>query len=172
MAPFPAIANKDFLAAASDEFLTRTISEGRPGRRMPAWNSAEGGLRPAEIKTLVAYLRELGEIPESSMLHSERLWGIGDATAGSQLFGRFCAGCHGANGEGIQAPALNNKAFLAAASDEYLVQTIGKGRRGTEMLGFSEGSPTRPALSEEDIESLIAFLRQWSAPANSTAGGR
>lgn len=57
MTPFPAIANADFLTAASDEFLDRTISEGRPGRRMPAWNSGEGGLRPAEIDTLVTYLR-------------------------------------------------------------------------------------------------------------------
>lgn len=107
---------------------------------------------------------ELGEVPESPAQHSEQLWVVGDSRAGSQLYGRYCAGCHGADGEGTQAPALNNKAFLAAASDDYLVQTIGKGRRGTEMLGFSGGSPIRPALSDKDIESLIAFLRQWSTP--------
>ena len=109
MTPFPAIANADFLTAASDEFLDRTISEGRPGRRMPAWNSGEGGLRPAEIDTLVAYLRELGEVPESPAQHSEQLWVVGDSRAGSQLYGRYCAGCHGANGEGTQAPRLITK---------------------------------------------------------------
>ena len=39
--PFPAIANADFLAVATDEFLEETITAGRPGRRMPAWGESE-----------------------------------------------------------------------------------------------------------------------------------
>ena len=44
MPSFPAIGNPDFLAAASDTFLLENIRKGRPGRRMPSWETMEGGL--------------------------------------------------------------------------------------------------------------------------------
>lgn len=162
MTPFPAIANPDFLAVASDEFLAATIRAGRPGRRMPAWNESEGGLRPAEIDALVAHLRKLGGgAAQETPQHEAPRWVDADADAGKRLYGQFCAGCHGAKGEGLAATALNNPVLLAAASDDYLVETIGRGRRGTEMLGFRTPSPVRPALAERDIESIVAYIRQW-----------
>jgi cytochrome c oxidase cbb3-type subunit 3 len=167
MTPFPAIASPDFLEVASDEFIAATINGGRPGRRMPTWNEAEGGLLPAEIDALVAHLRELGGgVQQATPKHPERRWVTADAPAGKRLYAQFCAGCHGASGEGVQAPALNNAALLAAATDEYLVETIGRGRRGTEMLGFRDPSPIRPALTEGDIESIVAFIRQWEPTQN------
>ncbi|RIK86521.1 MAG: hypothetical protein DCC67_02755 [Planctomycetota bacterium] len=163
MTPFPAIANADFLAVASDEFLAQTIREGRPGRRMPAWSAVEGGLRPEEIDAIVGHLRRLaGDVTAEPPRHASPRWIEADPEAGRRLYGRFCAGCHGAGGEGVNAPALNNPALLAAASDDYLVETIGRGRQGTDMLSFRQGSPVRPALAEEDIQSIVAFIRQWS----------
>jgi hypothetical protein len=41
------------------------------------------------------------------------------------------------------------------------VETIGRGRRGTPMHGFRNASPVHPALADDDIESLVAFLRTW-----------
>ena len=82
------------------------------------------------------------------------------------MYGRFCAGCHGANGEGTQAPALNNQVLLANATDTYFVETIGRGRRGTEMFGFREASPIRPALADAEIEAIVAFIREWESPNN------
>jgi mono/diheme cytochrome c family protein len=162
MTTFPAIANADFLAVASDEFLTATIREGRPGRRMPTWGESEGGLLPEEIAAVVAHLRKLGGgVSQLPPHHEEPRWVDADPEHGKRLFGQYCAGCHGAKGEGVQAPALNNAVLLATATDDYLVETIGRGRRGTEMLGFRDPSPVRPALSEEDIESIVAFIRQW-----------
>ena len=58
--PFPAVGNADFLAAASDEFLTAAVKRGRPGRRMPSWGEKEGGLRPEEIDEVVRHLRTVG----------------------------------------------------------------------------------------------------------------
>jgi len=63
MVPFPAVGNPDFLAAASDEFISNTVTHGRPGRRMPAWGTKDGGLRPREIAVIVAHLRQTSGVP-------------------------------------------------------------------------------------------------------------
>jgi len=158
MVAFPAVGNPDFLALASDEFLTRTITHGRPGRRMPAWGEKEGGLRAAEIQTLVSWLRALGATACEPDARPAR-WAAGDAKEGAQLFERACVQCHGPGGGGGEGPALHNAGLLAAASDTYLYETIRRGRRGTTMLGFAEASTVRPALSPAEIESIVTFLR-------------
>jgi mono/diheme cytochrome c family protein len=163
--PFPAIGIPDFLSVASDQLIAETIRQGRPGRRMPAWSESAGGLRSEEIQALVSYIRSLGGASVQPIEQpAERLWIRSDASHGQRLYVRFCAGCHGANGEGTQAPALNNQVLLANASDTYFVETIGRGRRGTEMLGFREASPIRPALEDADIEAIVAFIRTWESP--------
>jgi cbb3-type cytochrome c oxidase subunit III len=162
--PFPAIGNPDFLDLASDKLIAETIRQGRPGRRMPAWGEAEGGLRPEEIDTLVSTIRRLGgTVVKPNVEPSDRRWVTADAHRGKELYSRFCAGCHGTNGEGTQAPALNNQVLLTNASDTYFVETIGRGRRGTEMLGFRDASPIRPALADADIEAIVAFIRTWES---------
>jgi mono/diheme cytochrome c family protein len=162
MQPFPAIANPDFLSLAPDDFLAQTIRKGRPGRRMPAWGEKDGGLRPSEVAQVVSYLRRMGGVevrPESTPPR----WITAEAAPGKRLFAAACSGCHGARGEGGEGPALNNKVLLSAATDTYLVQTIARGRRGTAMEGFLNPSPARRTLSAAEIESVVAFIRLWSA---------
>jgi cytochrome c oxidase cbb3-type subunit 3 len=170
--PFPANGNPDFLAVASDEFLSQTITHGRPGRRMPAWGEQEGGLRAEEIAALVAHLRQLGGVPAPPPDSRGSRLVEADPRIGEQHYGRVCAGCHGKQGEGVEAPALNNKVLLESATDTYLVETIGRGRRGTAMPAFREATPAHPALAEADIEAIVAFIRQWetSKPEPATAG--
>lgn len=159
--PFPAVANPDFLAVASDAFLMETLQRGRPGRRMPAWDEDSGGLRPDELRKIIGHLRELGGVAEPAADARPPRWVQGDAAAGEKRFTALCAGCHGTQGEGLQAPALRNAGLLAAASDTYLVDTIRRGRAGTPMPGFEQGSTTYPALAEEDIHAIVAFIRTW-----------
>jgi cbb3-type cytochrome c oxidase subunit III len=159
--PFPANGNPDFLAVASDEFLTQTIVHGRPGRRMPAWGEQEGGLRPEEISALVAHLRRLGGVEAPPPDPRGPRWVKADAKTGEQIYVRLCAGCHGTKGEGIDAPALNNQALLNNATDTYLVETIGRGRRATAMPAFREAALTHPVLSDRELEAIVAFIRQW-----------
>ena len=158
MSAFPAIGNPDFLALASDEFLARTITHGRPGRRMAAWGEKEGGLRAAEITAVVTHLRALGAAQHEPDSRPAR-WAKGDAATGARLYGSSCAQCHGANGEGGEGPALANPGLLGAATDTYLYETVRRGRRGTTMLGFAEPSTVRPALSPAEIESIVTHLR-------------
>lgn len=79
---------------------------------------------------------------------------------GRELYGRYCALCHGADGEGYaadQATALTNRTFLATASDELLTRAIARGRPGTTMSawGKAKGGP----LSDADVGRIVAFLR-------------
>ncbi len=164
MAPFPAVANPDFLAVASDEFIARTIREGRPGRRMPAWGDPASGLRPDEIDAIVAHLRRLGGTPAPPAESRPARWAKGDVGEGARLYATYCQGCHGNKGQGLEGPALHNKALLAGATDTYLFETISRGRAGTSMNAFSKPSTVLPALTAAEIESLVSFIRTWEQP--------
>jgi mono/diheme cytochrome c family protein len=160
--PFPAIGSVDFLAVASDAFVSQTIRHGRPGRRMPAWGDAAGGLRPEEIERIVAYVRSLpgADSPAAPADTAASRWAHDDGR-GAARYASGCALCHGERGEGKEGPALNNRVLLAAASDTYLYETIRRGRRGTSMPSFETGSTTTQALSPPEMESIVAFLRGW-----------
>ncbi len=160
---FPAIGSPDFLALVSDAFLRHTVTHGRRGRRMPAWGESEGGLRPAEIDSVVAYVRRLGGGVPTRPDPQPRRWVQGDAVVGGTLFAASCATCHGAEGQGGEGPMLKNPVLLASATDTYLVETIRNGRRGTAMESFLQGSTTRRALSESEILDIVAHIRSWEA---------
>ncbi|HWP66154.1 MAG TPA: c-type cytochrome [Candidatus Limnocylindria bacterium] len=161
MAAFPAIGNPDFLAVASDRFIADTVRHGRPGRRMPAWGEAEGGLRPAEIDAVVAHVRTFApDVPAPDDAEPWR-WARGDAAEGARLYAEACASCHGERGEGREGPALANPRLLASATDTYLVATIRRGRTGTAMPAFGSPSPTHRVLDDAEIESIVTFMRSW-----------
>jgi cbb3-type cytochrome c oxidase subunit III len=160
---FPAIANPDFLSIAPEALIRETIRQGRPGRRMPAWDKP-GGLTPEETGRIVDYLRTFGSAAPAPDARPAR-WLAGDKGEGKRLFEAACSGCHGINGEGGEGPALNNSVLLANATDTYLVETISRGRRGTFMPAFSEASPVHPTFAAREIESLATYIRSWEVPA-------
>jgi cbb3-type cytochrome c oxidase subunit III len=161
MTAFPAIGNVDFLAVASDRFITQTVQHGRPGRRMPAWGDKDGGLRSGEIEAVVAHIRSLGNGIPAPIDREPFRWVAGDREVGARLYRENCASCHGPDGKGVEGPALNNQGLLRDATDAYLVETIRRGRRGTSMPSFAAPSTTHRLLSDEEIESIVTFIRAW-----------
>jgi cytochrome c oxidase cbb3-type subunit III len=157
---FPSVANPDFLAVAPDALVRETILRGRPGRRMRAWGDGTTGLRADDVPALVSHIRTLAGVAAPVDVRPAR-WAQGDVAEGRRLFAASCAGCHGAKGEGLEGPALNNAVLQQFATDTYLIETITRGRRGTAMLGFVEPTPARRTLSNIEIESVVAFLRTW-----------
>ena len=84
---------------------------------------------------------------------------------GAQLYGKYCALCHGEHAEGYKAdnaPSLVNPEFLVSASDEFVRTAIGRGRPGTAMAGYAKaiGGP----LDDASVRAIVAFLRK-DAPA-------
>ncbi|MDB4946492.1 MAG: Cytochrome c family protein [Labilithrix sp.] len=98
------------------------------------------------------------------------------AARGKVLYDRYCAFCHGDSGQGYKAdnaPALANEVLLGTATDEYLRDTIAKGRPGTTMSGWSlgRGGP----LGANEGSAIVSYLRTWQkkpseAPEPRTAG--
>lgn len=82
---------------------------------------------------------------------------------GANLYGQWCAFCHGANGEGYladNANALANPRFLEAATDEFLRLGTIHGRPGTPMSAWGQvkGGP----LDDAQVEAIVAFVRSWA----------
>lgn len=80
---------------------------------------------------------------------------------GGELYAKYCALCHGANGEGYladNAPSLVTDTFLASASDGFLYGSIERGRPGTAMAAYGQrlGGP----LAEHEMRAIIAWLRR------------
>lgn len=163
LVPNPSITNPDFLELASDDFLFATIKGGRPGRPMLPWGERENGLTADEIKSVIAYIRQLGGGVQYKSDTMPQVWAKGDIGMGQRLFTSNCGGCHGKSGEGFEGPALNNKAFLANVSDTFLVEIISRGRRGTIMQGFNNPSVVRRALTREEIEAIVVYIRSLGA---------
>jgi mono/diheme cytochrome c family protein len=79
------------------------------------------------------------------------------------LYGRNCAGCHGADGRLGPAPPLNDPAFLAIVPDSVLRDVVEQGRPGTPMPAFaqSQGGP----LTDAQVKALAAGIKPRWRPA-------
>jgi cytochrome c oxidase cbb3-type subunit 3 len=146
---YPNLRDHDWLYGGSGEDIKLTISSGRQGM-MPAWGPILG-----EEKTLqvAAYVKALGE-------------GEAEASAvapGKEVFGSFCAACHGAAGEGspvMGAPRLNDKVWLYGGTNDAIEKSIRDGRSG-KMPAHAE------LLSEERIQLIAAYVYSLSqSPVN------
>ncbi len=73
---------------------------------------------------------------------------------GAEIYAQLCANCHGSNLEGAVGPPLDAGSAAAEKPDDYYMVTItrGKGRM-----------PSFPGLSEEQLDRLIAYIRQRQA---------
>jgi cytochrome c oxidase cbb3-type subunit 3 len=157
----PAIINRDFLEVATDRFLDETIANGRSHTAMFGWSAdvyGEERLNPEDIGNVVGFMRASAAGPLTYIYQGSN---PGTAAAGAGIFRERCSECHGNNGEGIKAPALNNQEFLSAASNGYLMATITLGRQGTAMPSWGYGQEKYPALSDTERQDVVAYLRSW-----------
>jgi len=157
----PAILNPDFLENVSDAFLYNTISGGRNHTAMFGWTTdvqGEGKLDRQGVSDIIAYMRDLQEDVRTYIYAGAN---PGSPATGESLYTRHCSECHGENGEGITAPALNNQELLSAASNGYLLATISLGREDTRMPPWGNGSAASQKLSATDRRDLVAYIRSW-----------
>jgi cytochrome c oxidase cbb3-type subunit III len=77
------------------------------------------------------------------------------------LYAENCAGCHGAEGRGGAAIALNNPVYLAIADDAAIRKVILKGVPGTAMPSF--GQSAGGMLTDAQIDVITKEIRsRWS----------
>ena len=166
----PSISNRDFLAAASDEFIRKTIRVGRPGTSMVAWSM----LSDQQVDGIIAYLRSFPvALPVEVTVDPDKIY-PGDAIRGQETFDLFCAYCHGEAGIGYAAgssgPGIGLAGFLEVASDDFIMQTAKHGRVGTAMKSMV-GAKGVANLTESDIGDVIAYLRSGDATVDAQQTG-
>ncbi len=148
----------------SDDYLFKTIRNGRPGRVMPAFEE----ISDAQVRAIIAFLRKRTGTKareyDPAPLH-------GDPRHGRQLFEKHCQRCHGADGRGtgegtgvtlsrkraflVMPPAIANPGFQAAASDRLIRQVIRVGRPRSGMPSFA-----KQGLDDKDLADLVAWIRE------------
>ena len=101
------------------------------------------------------------------------------AEQGSELFTDNCTACHGIEGTGGTAPALNSMQFLEAATNEQISALISVGVPGSQMSAYS--LDFGGSLTLQQIEAITTYLRgleetapdfpEWRDPLGLTQGG-
>ncbi len=121
----PSIDTPEFAALAGDDFIIKTILNGRKDAGMPAWKRHEA----EDISAIAAFVgslskpRRLASVPE----------GKGSASKGKNDFLTICSNCHGIDGNGGTGPAIAGKDFIETATDRFIAGIIKYGRSSTEM---------------------------------------
>jgi mono/diheme cytochrome c family protein len=156
----PTMNSQEFLMSASDEVIFSLIRSGVPGTAMPSWSQAHGGPFPDdEIRDLVAYIRSWEPTAPPAAARPRPA----DAEQGAALFASACFACHGVDGRGATAPAINDRARLNQFDDEWYRQTVAQGRP-------ARGMPTwGTVLSPRQIDDLVALFAAWRRGETVTA---
>lgn len=96
---------------------------------------------------------------------------------GAHLFTRTCAACHGPGGIGRPGlgKQLENSSFVQSLDDDELLAFLRRGRNpGDPQNTTGRGMPAKggnPALSEDDLLDIIAYLRTLQGLPASAANG-
>lgn len=153
----PRLAQPEFLASVSDQYLREVINGGRTGTTMSAWSKDRGGpLSAADVDQLITFLRSWAKGPRVTL--DERPLS-GDAGRGASIYATTCIVCHGSRGIGGPNIHIGEPQLVMSASNGFFRYAIKKGRPGTKMPAF-EGK-----LSDADIEDMTALLRLWGTPS-------
>ena len=133
-----------------------------PGTLMP-----DLGLTDAQAWDLTAYMLSQHRKGRPARYTPLPQLAGGPPASGSNLYGMFCASCHGRDGsgsevEGIRTPSLSNPDTLAVASDEYLRTIVTHGRPRTKMLAWNSAGG---GLTAGEIDTVVAHVRSWESRA-------
>lgn len=151
----PAIDSPDLRARSRVEIVD-IINNGVPGTRMSSW---ENMLTSEQLEAVVDLIYNWPLLVEAGIEFPDTALDTFPSTPemvtdGSRLFDIACTSCHGTGASGtVMAPALNDQTFLSETPDAVIYQIIASGVTDTRMPAWGG------FLTEEDIQSLVAYLR-------------
>lgn len=147
----PSLRSKSLFRSGVPHEVLRPIQYGREGTAMGGYLNEVGGPLTLDETWNLTYWLFWQADAERVRITKELV--RGDVKLGAALYADNCTDCHGAGGEGVNAPALGNPSALSHNSDEFIRYAIREGRDGTPM------EPWKGKLSSADIDNLTAFLR-------------
>ena len=157
-----ALNNPIYLAIASDDVLRRATSQGIPGTLMPAFlKSAGGTLTDEQVQILVHEMRAQWSKPEEMGNATPPPYAestTGDLTHGAEVYGIFCASCHGFDGRGTpKGSAIVDDSYLALVSNQGLRTLVIAGRPDLRHPDWRGYVPER-AMTPQEVTDLVAWL--------------
>jgi mono/diheme cytochrome c family protein len=160
--PAIALADPVYLAIADEATLDRVTREGVPGTAMPAFATSAGGLlTDAQVSALVRGIRARWAKPEALQGANPPPYAPkspGDSKRGRQVYGVYCASCHGPEGRGgPRASSIVDGSFLALVSDQGLRTTVIVGRPELGAPDWRANVPGKP-MSDQEISDVVAWL--------------
>lgn len=192
------LVESDFVAGLEDERLVRFIEAGRPDA-LPVAMPPRGGrddLSDEDLRHIVSYVRGLQDprrMPElpamvaAAPTEEQKAAALasagGDAelaayiASGDRIFHSTCIACHGKAGVGVKGngKALASNPFVAGLDDDGLLAFIKQGRSPTDPKSTTgiQMPPKggNPALSDDDLLDIIAYLRTLQSEEPISAAG-
>lgn len=149
-----------------------------PARIVPGSAMPEMAYTEEELDALTLYMLSLrrAPVPEAfwpkDRIQTERFGGREFSGDGETLYGALCAACHGPRGEGMRYagspafPALAGPDFLRLASDDFLAETVRRGRPGRRMPAWGQ------MLHDGDVTALVEHVRALGGGVRPAADAR
>jgi cytochrome c oxidase cbb3-type subunit 3 len=148
----------------SEAYIAAMVDD--PQRTVPGSAMPKTAMLPATRDAIVQYLTSLPGDGRQAAPATAPPAAMSAATDGAALYGRWCAGCHGATGRGdgpnarhlpVRPTAHADAAAMSARSDDVLFDTIGGGgavmNRSPRMPAFGE------TLSDTQMRALVRYIR-------------
>ncbi|HRJ70583.1 MAG TPA: cytochrome c [Terrimicrobiaceae bacterium] len=147
-----------YLAIIPRDTLRSIIANGVPGKLMPAFSMAHGGLLTDEqIGILVDGIMAWAKNPPAGPLPAYAA-APGDATNGESIYAEYTASIAKSPAASMLKDGfLTNPAFLGLSSDQYLRTLVIVGRPEIGVPNYQNVIPGRP-LSDQDIADVVAWL--------------
>jgi cytochrome c oxidase cbb3-type subunit 3/ubiquinol-cytochrome c reductase cytochrome c subunit len=164
------LANPVYIELAGKDVVVSVTAKGVPGQLMPAFAKSHGGtLTDQQVEILAnGIITQWGHPQSLAGLHppSYAATLTGDAAAGEDDFGMYCARCHGTNPV-AHVPTVGpvtDPSFLALISDQSIRATILSGRPEDGMPDWRGFGPH--PLTDQEVTDLVTWLasKRQSAP--------
>ena len=147
----PSLRSKSLMESGVAHQILRPMQYGRKGTAMGGYLDEVGGPMTLDETWNLTYW--LWEQAGYDRLRFSTNPVQGDIKRGEQVYKKECTSCHGAEGQGVTAPALMNQSALAHNTDDFIRHAIENGRQDTPMQAYKD------KLSQQDINNITAYIR-------------
>jgi mono/diheme cytochrome c family protein len=150
-----------YLAIADDAFIRSITAKGVPGTPMPAFGKSAGGmLTERQVDVIAGGIRAWAQPDALHGVSAPRhvASAPGRPQDGARAYGKYCARCHGPDGQGgAEASSIVDGSYLALVSDQNLRTNVIVGRPEIGFPDFRNDVPGRP-MSDQDVTDVVAWL--------------